>query len=408
MTQPFRQRFALTFICFTILIDTIGFGVIIPVMPQLIMELTGEDISHAALYGGWLLFLYSLMQFVFAPILGSLSDRYGRRPVLLFSLFAFGCDYLIMGFSQTIVWLFIGRGLAGIAGATMAAASAYVADISAPEKRAQNFGLLGALWGLGFILGPAIGGVLGEYGHRIPFFAAAGLAFVNVIYGLFVLPESHAKENRREVSLLRANPVGALIHMRQYPIVIGLLGVLFFCQIAHEAYPSTWTYYTIEAFGWSVRDVGLSLMFVGIMVVVVQGGLIRVVNPRLGERKTVILGLTCLIVGFSGYAFATEGWMIYPSLGVASLGGLAMPALRGMMANAVPANAQGELQGATTSLVSLTQIAAPIILTRMFHYFTSDGAPIYFPGIPFFTGAIVLTIGLILYITVARRVPESG
>jgi DHA1 family tetracycline resistance protein-like MFS transporter len=270
--QPAARKRATIFILITILLDTIGFGIIAPVMPELIMELTGEGIGQAARYGGWLLFIYAVMQLFFAPILGNLSDRFGRRPVLLCSLTAFGLDYILMGMAPTLTWLFVGRALAGVFGATHATANAYVADITAPDQRAKSFGLIGATWGIGFMIGPVVGGLLGEYGPRVPFFAAAGLALLNVVYGSIVLTESLSEENRRPFAWKRANPIGAIHQMRRYPVVIGLFFAVVFYQIAHDANPSTWSFYTMLKFGWSERDIGLSMGAVGLMMAIVQGG----------------------------------------------------------------------------------------------------------------------------------------
>ncbi|MBW2372774.1 MAG: TCR/Tet family MFS transporter [Deltaproteobacteria bacterium] len=390
MREPSSDRRALIFIFITVLIDMIGFGIIIPVMPELIMELTGVGLSRAALYGGWLLFLYALMQFFFAPIIGNLSDRFGRRPVLLCSLVAFGFDYLLMGLAPTIVWLFAGRFVAGIAGATHSTANAYIADVSPPEERAQNFGLMGAAFGLGFILGPVLGGLLGEYGPRVPFFAAAVLALCNAVYGFVVLPETLPAEERRPFDLRRANPVGALAQMRRYPVIVGLFGAFVLYMVSHNANPTTWTYYTMLKFSWTEREVGYSMGFVGLGVALVQGGLIRAAIPRMGEMRAVYLGYALMSLAFVGFAFASAGWMMYAFIVPFSLGGLATPALRGIMSNTVPANAQGELQGALASVMSLTAIVAPLFMTQLFAYFTSDAAPLYFPGAPFLTAGVLL------------------
>lgn len=402
------SRKAIIFILITIFIDTVGLGIIIPVMPELILNLTGEGLSRAAIYAGWLLFLYALMQFFCAPLLGNLSDRFGRRPILLISLFALGIDYIIMGLAPTLMWLYIGRVLAGIAGATGTIANAYVADISDPDEKAQNFGLIGAAWGLGFIIGPVIGGVLGEYGARVPFFAAAALAFLNMLYGYMILPESLSVEGRRPLSLKRANPVGAVFQMRKYPVVYGLIGVLLLLQIAHDANPSVWTYYTIEKFNWSPREIGYSLGFVGLMITLVQGGLIRIVIPKIGERRTVYLGLTLMSLGFAGIAFSDVGWLLYLFILPFSMGGLAMPALRSIMSNQVSDNAQGELQGALTSLVSLTAIISPIIMTNLFSYFSRKETLIYFPGAPFIVATLLILGAIIGFHLVMRANPSAA
>ncbi len=405
MSEPGSSRRALTFIFITVLIDMIGFGIIIPVMPELIMELTGEGLSRAALYGGWLLFLYALMQFFFAPIIGNLSDRFGRRPVLIFSLIAFGFDYLLMGLAPTIAWLFVGRFVAGIAGATHSTANAYIADVSPPEQRAQNFGLIGAAFGLGFILGPVIGGLLGEYGPRVPFFAASALALCNAAYGLLILPETLPAAERRPFDPRRANPVGALAQMRRYPVIVGLFGAFVLYMIAHDANPATWSYYTMLKFGWTEREVGYSLGFVGLGVALVQGFLIRAALPRIGELRAVYFGFALMSLAFVGFAYATAGWMMYAFIVPFSVGGLATPALRGIMSNRVPANAQGELQGAIASVMSLTAIVAPLFMAQLFGYFTSDAAPLYFPGAPFLTAGVLLAGSIAVF---ARVMSNAG
>jgi DHA1 family tetracycline resistance protein-like MFS transporter len=406
--RPRASRKALAFIFITVLLDMIGFGIVIPVLPELIRELTGEGLAAAAVYGGWLLFVYGAMQFLFAPIIGNLSDRFGRRPILLFSLSMFSLDYLLMGFAPTLAWLFIGRMLAGIAGATGATASAYVADVSPPEERAANFGLIGAAFGLGFIIGPVLGGLLGEYGPRVPFFGAALLAALNVLYGLLVLPETLPRHARRQFDLRRASPLGALLQMRRYPVVAGLFAALVFYQLAHDASPSTWSYYTMLKFDWSERDVGYSLGFVGVMFAVVQGGLIRYVIPWMGEERASYFGLSMMIVGFLGIAFSTESWMMYLFIVPFTLGGIATAAARGIMSNAVPANAQGELQGATTSLMSLTAIVAPLLMTQLFGYFSSETAPIYFPGAPFLAAALLTVVSFLVFMRVMRGTRSTG
>ena len=387
-----HSKHAMLFILVTVLIDTIGFGIVAPVTPELIVELTGETLSEAALYGGWLMFLYALAQFFAAPILGNLSDRFGRRPVLIASLLTLGLDYLLMALAPDLTWLFIGRAIAGVAGATFATANAYIADVSDPEMRAQNFGLLGSAWGLGFILGPVIGGVLGEYGPRVPFFAASALACANVLYGFFVLPESLPRESRRPFAFARANPIGAFKQMRRHPGVVLLFGAIILYQIAHDANPSTRTYYTMLKFEWTERDVGFSMGVLGLSIMLVQGLLIRFVIPRLGDRLTVLAGLIVMAFGYLGFSLATEGWMMLVFIIPFALGSLAMPALRSILSKRVGPEAQGELQGVMSSLVSLTAIIAPVFLTQLFGYFTSLEAPIYFPGAAFFAAAI-LTVG---------------
>jgi DHA1 family tetracycline resistance protein-like MFS transporter len=400
--RPQARKRALAFIFVTVLLDMIGFGIVIPVLPELIRELTGEGLAEAAVYGGWLLFLYGLMQFFSAPIIGNLSDRFGRRPILLFSLSMFSLDYVLMGVAPTLAWLFVGRALAGVAGATGATASAYVADVSPPEQRAANFGLVGAAFGLGFIIGPVLGGLLGAYGPRVPFFGAALLAALNVGYGVLALPETLSQRARRPFDLRRASPLGALRSMRRYPVVAGLFAAMVFYQLAHDASPSTWSYYTMLKFDWSEREVGFSLGFVGVMFAVVQGGLIRYVIPRLGEVRAGYFGLTMMTLGFLGIAFSTEGWLMYVFIVPFALGGIATAAARGIMSNAVPSNAQGELQGATTSLMSLTAIVAPLLMTQLFGYFSSAASPVYFPGAPFLVAAALTVLSSLVFMRVMR------
>ncbi len=396
-------RFAAAFILISILLDAVTFGILVPVMPQLITDLTGEGLGQAAAYGGMLMFVHAFMQFLFAPVLGNFSDRYGRRPVLLISMLMFGVNYVIMGFAPTLAWLFFGRIMAGIAGGTITTANAYMADISTPENRAKHFGLVSAAGGVGFILGPVIGGFLGELGPRVPFFFAAGVAFTNLIYGFLVVPETLKQEDRRAFSWARANTFGAVVQMRQYPVVIALISVLFFLLTAHFAHPSVWSFYTMLKFDWSVREVGYSLGVFGMMTVFVQGFAIGRLTKRFGEKRTALAGMTIACLSFFGFASATEGWMIYALLVPSSFGGLALPSLRSIMANQVPANAQGELQGAITSLMSLTAMIAPLALTQLFRVFTEPGAPVYVPGAPFYASSFLLFTSLILCARALRK-----
>ncbi|WP_338872949.1 TCR/Tet family MFS transporter [Spirosoma sp. SC4-14] len=394
-----RTAPALIFIFITLLIDVTGLGIIIPVFPKLIEQLIHGNISQAASYGGWLTFSYALMQFIFSPILGGLSDRFGRRPVLLFSLFGFGLDYILQGFAPTIEWLFIGRVLAGVTGASFTTATAYIADVSPPEKRAQNFGLVGAAFGVGFILGPVIGGYLGQYGPRVPFFVAAGLTMVNFLYGLFILPESLPAENRRPFDWRRANPVGSLLRLGKYPVILGLIASLVLIYIAGFAVQGTWTFYTMEKFKWDEKTVGLSLATIGVSFAIVQGGLSRVIIPKLGQLRSVYVGLTFSAIGFALFGFANQSWMMFAFMAVYAMGGIAQPSIQGIISNQVPANEQGELQGALTSLTSTTSIFGPLIMTNLFSFFTSPNAPTYLPGAPFFLGSVLILISAIL----ARR-----
>lgn len=386
-----NRKAAMGFIFITLLIDVTGLGLIIPVMPKLIEQLLGiSDISKASQYGGWLTFAYAFMQFICAPILGNLSDKYGRRPVLLFSLFGFGIDYLFLSFAPSIWWLFVGRLIAGVTGASFTTASAYIADISTPQNRAQNFGMIGAAFGLGFIVGPLVGGLLGEYGPRVPFYVAAGLALANWLYGYFVLPESLDKEHRRKFEWRRANPLGSLLQLKKYPAVGGLVVSLVLVYLASHAVQSIWSFFNIEKFNWSPKMIGISFGTVGLLVGIVQGGLIRVINPRIGNEKSVYIGLGLYALGLLLFAFASQSWMMFVFLIPYCLGGIAGPALQSIISGHVPANEQGELQGALTSLMSATSIIGPPMMTNLFAYFTSAGAPVYFPGVSFLLGSVLM------------------
>lgn len=382
-----RRDAALGFIFVTILIDVIGFGIIIPVMPELIRTMINGSISEAAQYGGWLLFAYAIMQFLCSPLIGRLSDQYGRRPVLLISLFGFGIDYLLLVFAPNITWLFIGRLIAGITGASFTTATAYIADISTPEKRAQNFGMMGAAFGLGFIIGPALGGLFAGMGVRAPFIAAAVLTFINWLYGFFVLPESLKPENRRNFEWSGANPIGSLVNLRKYPAVAALVISFFLIYVASHAVQSSWSFYNIQKFGWTEAQVGYSLAAVGIMVSFVQGFLIRKAIPALGQTRSVLVGLVLYSAGMVLFAFASQGWMMYAFIAVYCLGGISGPALQGYISSHVPANAQGELQGALTSLISVTSIIGPLLMNNLFAWFTRPTG-FQFPGAPFIAGAI--------------------
>lgn len=391
-----NKKAAVGFIFITILIDVIGLGLIIPVVPRLIEELLhNSSTSLAAQYGGWLTFSYAIMQFTVSPILGNLSDQYGRRPVLLFSLFGFGLDYLFVAFAPSIAWLFVGRIIAGITGASITTASAYMADISTPENRAQNFGMIGAAFGLGFIIGPLLGGLLGEHGSRLPFFVAAGLALANWLYGYFVLPESLPKHLRRKFEWKRANPLGSLLQLRKYPSVAGLIGSLILIYLAAHSVQSNWSFVNIEKFKWTPKLIGISLGIVGFLIALVQGFLIRVINPRIGNEKSVYVGLSLYTLGLLLFTFATQTWMMFAFLVPYCLGGIAGPALQSIISGNVPPNEQGELQGALTSLMSLTSVLGPIMMTGTFAYFTGPTAPFYFPGASFLLGAVLMLFSLI-------------
>ncbi|RKR83093.1 DHA1 family tetracycline resistance protein-like MFS transporter [Mucilaginibacter gracilis] len=387
-----KRPAGLGFIFITLLIDVIGFGIIIPVFPKLIEKLTHGDIRTASVYGLWLTIAYATMQFGFSPVIGNLSDKFGRRPVLLASLLGFGIDYLFLAFAPTVWWLFVGRIIAGITGASFTTATAYIADISTDDNRAQNFGMVGAAFGMGFIIGPVLGGFLGHYGTQVPFLAASGLALLNALYGFFVLPESLAKDKRRPFEWKRANPVGSLIQLSKYPAVLGLTASYVLIYLGAQSVQNVWTYYTIEKFAWTERTIGLSLGMVGLLVGLVQGLLIRLVIPKLGKERSIVIGLILYSVGLFLFAIAGQGWMMFAFSIPYCLGGIAGPALQGIITSQVPPNEQGELQGGLTGLVSLTQIAGPLIMNSLFFYFSGKTQSIYFPGAPFLAGALFMLL----------------
>ncbi|MBV9697409.1 MAG: TCR/Tet family MFS transporter [Gammaproteobacteria bacterium] len=396
-------RAALAFIFVTVLVDAIGFGIILPVLPRLIMGLTGVGIDRAAAYGGWLAFVYALMQFFCAPVLGNLSDHFGRRPVLLFALGALGVDYLVMGAAPNISWLFIGRMISGVAGASFTPAYAYVADLSEPSRRAQSFGLMGAAFGLGFILGPAIGGLLGNLGERAPFFCAGALALANTAFGYFALPESLPRERRRPFHWARANPVGTLRQVRRYPAVAWMLAAIFVWQLGHQVLPSTWAFYTISKFHWHSAQIGYSLAWVGAVMAIAQGLLTRKLIPWLGgERRAALAGMASAVLAYLGYALVPQGWMMYGVSLLTFVFALVYPSMNGLASQATPADAQGELQGAVASLYSLSPIIGPPLMTQVFGYFSSARAPLYLPGAAFLTAAALTVLCAVLFIHAQR------
>lgn len=390
------KQAAIGFIFITLLIDVMGLGIIIPVVPKLIQELIHGDVSEAAKIGGWLTFAYAITQFIFSPLVGNLSDKFGRRPVLLLSLFGFSLDYLLLAFAPTITWLFIGRIIAGITGASITTASAYIADISTDDNRAKNFGMIGAAFGLGFIIGPIMGGLLGQYGARIPFYAAAALCMLNFLYGYFILPESLTKKNRREFELKRANPIGAFVSLKKYPKLIGLVVAVFILHTASHAVQSNWSYFTMYQFNWDEKMVGISLGVVGILVALVQGVLIRWINPKIGEVKSIYVGMALYTLGMFLFGFATQSWMMFAFLIPYCLGGIAGPALQAVIASQVPANQQGEIQGTLTSLISVSAIVGPPLMSLVFYYFTHDEAPFKFAGAPFILGGFGMLLSTIV------------
>lgn len=403
-----RSRHAIAFVAITLLLDTIGFGLIIPVLPALLVNVTSASVSQAAVYGGWLAFLYAAMQFVWAPVLGGLSDRFGRRPVLLFAIGALGIDYVIMGFAPTLGWLLLGRAISGMAGASFTPAYAYVADISPPERRAQNFGVVSAMFGLGFIIGPALGGLLGQFGPRAPFFAAAGLSLLNFCYGVFVLPESLAPERRRPFDWTRANPFGTFRQMGKHPVVLGLLAAFFLWMVAQQVFPSTWSFYTKLRFGWSEAMIGASLALVGAIMVSSQALVLRFLVPRLGERRAALLGITMSAIGYVGYATATAGWMMFAWLATWFFGAIVFPVTNALMSHRVAPDAQGELQGAVAGLFSLASIIGPVLMTQLFGRFTAPTAPVRIPGAAFLAASLLAWACLVIYWAATRESPVEA
>ncbi len=394
---------ALGFIFITLVLDVLGIGLIVPILPKLIEELSGGNVTSASHTYGFLAALYSLMQFLFAPLLGNLSDRFGRRPVILSSLLGSGLDLLLLAWAPTLPWFYLGRILAGITGASYSAATAYIADVTPPEKRAQSFGLIGAAFGLGFIVGPMVGGALGAYGLRVPFLAAAGLTLVNWLYGVFVLPESLRPENRRAFEWSRVNPVTSLLALRRYPVVFGLTGTFFLLNLAHQVFPSTWVLYTTHRYGWSVRETGLSLGLVGLMAAVVQAGLSRRLIPAFGEEKSALGGLCIGTLAMVAYGLAPQGWMMYAIIVLGSLGGITGPAVQGLISRSVGANEQGAVQGSLGSLVSVAGIVGPPVATSLFGYFIRPDAAWHLPGAAFYFSAVLTFVGLLLAARSFRR-----
>jgi DHA1 family tetracycline resistance protein-like MFS transporter len=398
-----KKQAALGFIFATLLIDIIGLAIIIPVIPSFIAKLIHGSISDASSYAGWLTAAYAGMQFLFSPLVGNLSDKYGRRPVLLCSLIGFSIDYTFSAFAPTIAWLFVGRIIAGITGASFTTASAYIADVSTPEKRAQNFGMIGVAFGLGFIIGPVIGGILGKYDVHYPFIAAAVLALVNAAYGYFILPESLAPENRRPLDIKKINPFTSLFQLKKYEAVFGLAISLFLVYFAAQAVQTVWTFYTMSKFNWNEDWVGYSLGAVGLMVALVQGGLTRIIIPKFGQERSIWIGLLLYTLGLILFAFATKGWMMFAFLVPYCLGGIAGPALQGYMSTGVPDNEQGNLQGGLTSLMSLSSILGPLVMTSSFYYFTTPNPFFHFPGAPFIIAAICMLLSTILAVRSFKR-----
>ena len=398
----------MAFILVTLFIDILGIGIIVPILPVLIREFLGGNNAQAAVYYGVIISTYATMQFLCAPVLGALSDRYGRRPVILVSLFGLGIDYLIQGWAPSIGWLFLGRIIAGIMGASITTANAYIADVSTPQTRAQNFGFVGAAFGLGFIFGPVLGGLLGAISLRLPFFVAAGLALVNWLYGFFVLPESLAPEHRSTVSWRKMNPLASLRRLGTYPLVAGLAVAFLFATMAQRGLENVWILYTGFRYGWNLLTNGLTLGLVGVMAVLVQGLLIKPIVARIGERRSITLGLTVSTLAFLAYGLASQGWMVPVIIVCGALAGVALPTIQGLVSGTVLPSEQGKIHAAFTSLTSLTAIFSPLIFTAgLFSFFTSAAAPVILPGAPFFLGSLLFLVSLGLLVRLFRRLPAT-
>jgi Arabinose efflux permease len=402
-----NKNSTLIFIIVVVVIDTAGFGLIFPVLPQLLTNLLHSDISTAAKYGGWLSFAYAAMQFVFAPILGNLSDQYGRRPVLLSSLFGFSIDCVFLAFAPNILWLFVGRTIAGITGASYSVASACVADISTDENRTKNFGIVNAAFGLGFIIGPVIGGTLVQFGTHTPFIVAAILSFINFTFGYFFFPESLDIDTRRTFEWKRANPFGSLKYLSEFPLINTLVLSMIFVSIANHSMESVWAYFTIEKFKWNTSLIGYSLAVIGLLSIVVQLWLVGILAKKLGDRRMAVLGLMLMVTGFFLFAFTEWQWLLLGALLIYIIGGVQGTAIQSITSSIIPDNEQGELQGSLGSLMGLTTLIAPPLMTSCFSYFTGKNSAIYFPGISFLIAALLTLISLILLIKSFKKQNEK-
>ena len=400
-----KAKNPLIFIFITVLIDCIGIGIIFPVAASIVTEVSHVGVNEAATYSGWMMASYAIMQFIFSPVLGGLSDRFGRRPVLLLSLMGLGIDYLFLATANTLPLLFLGRIIAGICGASFQTSFAYIADVSPPEKRAQNFGMIGAAFGLGFIIGPFIGGLFSEFGTRAPFIAAACLSLLNWLYGFFILPESLKSENRRAFDIKRANPFGAFVQWKKNKQIRMLIVVMFFLYLAGQVMPATWPFYTKYLYRWTDREIGYSLAFVGVMVSIVQGGLIKWSQKKFGPTRSAYIGIVFYMAGLALFAFANQAWMVYVFTLVYCLGGIGPPSLQGIISGRMPANEQGELQGMMAALMSLSTILSPLIMTNLFYFFTKENAPVHFPGAPFAAAASIVFVGLLICVKELKKNP---
>lgn len=405
MTGQSVSRHAVTFVMITVLLDMIGFGLIIPVLPGLIEQVGGVDLSHAALIGGWMFFAFSITQFVFSPLVGNLSDRFGRRPLLLLAIFGLFVDYLFSAWAPSVFWLFVGRAIAGLCGSSYVIANAYIADVTAPEDRARAFGLMGAAFGIGFVIGPAIGGMLGEFGPRVPFLVAAAISAANLVYGWFVLPETLPPEKRRPFQWRRANPFGTFAVFRRYTGVLPLCGVLFVFFFASSVYPAIWPFWGMAKFDWSVSMVGLTLAAFGIVAAFFQGVLAGPAVTRFGEHRVALLGLCVAVIAALGYGLVGTLAGVVIMLVIHGPEGFVHPMLTAIMSKAVPEDAQGELQGGISAVMNVAMLMGTVTFSQIFGFFMRPDAPVQSPDIAFFAAASVLLFALVLYLATVRMLP---
>ena len=401
-TPPAASRAAFYFIVITVTFDFLAFGIIVPVLPNLILQFESGNISRAAAISGWFGFAWATMQFVFSPILGALSDRYGRRPVILLSCLGLGLDYIFMALAPSLRWLFVGRLISGITTSNIATAFAYVTDVTPAADRAKKFGMLGAAYGLGFVIGPAVGGLLSTHNFRLPFWVAAGLSLANALYGFFILPESLPPERRAKSGWHVANPVSALALLRSHPELAGLAVVATLFYLAHNALPSVWVLYTEYRYRWTQRDVAFSLTAVGICAAIVSGGLVGPYVKKFGERLSLLTGLGYGVLGFLGFALASRGSLLLAAVPFIALWGVAGPAMQSLMSQRVDHTAQGKLQGAINSIRSITQMAGMPLFSQVFSIAIAPATPIHLPGAPYFVAATLLTSSLVVAAFVAR------
>jgi MFS transporter, DHA1 family, tetracycline resistance protein len=402
---PAISRHALTFVFITVLLDMVGFGLIIPVLPNLIKDVSDMDIASASIIGGWMFFAFSFTQFAFSPLAGNLADRFGRRPLLLLAIFGLGLDYVFSALAPSLLWLFLGRAIAGFCGSSYVIANAYIADVTAPEARAKAFGMMGAAFGVGFVIGPAIGGLLGEFGPRVPFWVAAGVSLLNFTYGYFVLPETLAPENRRPFEWARANPIGTFRVFRSYHSVIPLCVVLFIYFFATSVYPAIWPYWGIAKFGWSTAMIGLTLAAFGVIMAGVQGGLTGPGVKLFGEHRLALIGLVTGVIAALGYGLAPSFFVVAIFLVVHGPEGFVHPMLTALTSKAVPENAQGELQGGLSSIMNIAMLLGTVFFSQIFGYFMQPTAPIVSPDVGYFICSVLLVLALLIFMRVDRKKP---